>query len=157
MPGRQVGHHHVELVFLFPLVEPFGCILAGFVGVEGEHEAAGEPSQHLDVFLGEGGTARGHRPVEAHGGEAVHVGVALADDGFAVVAGEIRKLADRAADSTGEFAKLIGETTARIEHGADVSEDAERSAMSCDEIARSCSKLSDEAMTLHQLVQRFTV
>ena len=42
LPGGQRGHADLDLVLLLPLVEAVGGALAGRVGVEGQHDAAGE-------------------------------------------------------------------------------------------------------------------
>ncbi|WP_285601898.1 methyl-accepting chemotaxis protein, partial [Kineosporia sp. NBRC 101731] len=44
--------------------------------------------------------------------------------GFSVVAGEVRKLAERSADAAGEISKLVQESTRRVDEGAKVSEKA---------------------------------
>ena len=61
-----------------PLVEPFGRGQAGGVGVEGEHDVAGEALQQAHVLLGEGRAAGGDGPGHPGPVEADHVGVALA-------------------------------------------------------------------------------
>ncbi|WP_285596489.1 methyl-accepting chemotaxis protein, partial [Kineosporia sp. NBRC 101731] len=44
--------------------------------------------------------------------------------GFSVVAGEVRKLAERSADAAREISKLVQESTRRVDEGAKVSEKA---------------------------------
>jgi methyl-accepting chemotaxis protein len=63
--------------------------------------------------------------------------------GFAVVAGEVRKLAERSGDAARQIAKLINESTVRVNEGADVSSRANNALVRIQESVR----LTDEAIT----------
>ena len=80
----QVGDADFDLVLLLPSVPAFGGALAGGVGVVGQDDPPGEVLQHLEVLVGERGTASGHRVGGAGEHEAHDVGVPLADDDLAV-------------------------------------------------------------------------
>jgi methyl-accepting chemotaxis protein len=62
--------------------------------------------------------------------------------GFAVVAGEVRKLAERSGDAARQIAKLINESAARVNEGADVSDRA------CNALTRirESARLTDDAI-----------
>ncbi|WP_433832987.1 methyl-accepting chemotaxis protein [Actinoplanes sp. CA-015351] len=62
--------------------------------------------------------------------------------GFAVVAGEVRKLAERSGDAARQIAKLINESAMRVNEGADVSDRAGSALTRIRESAR----LTDEAI-----------
>ena len=99
--GGQVGHRHVDVVLLLPLVEPVGGGLPGRVGVEGQHDPPGEAACSSLTWssvraVPQVATARG-TPAR---GEADDVGVALADDDLVgvddVVLGPVQAVEDLA-------------------------------------------------------------
>ena len=79
------GHRHLDLVLLFPFVELLGGTLTGRIGVEGQHNAAGEPLENAHVLFGESRATRGHRAGHAGPMETDDVGVALAHHDLVVL------------------------------------------------------------------------
>ena len=82
-PGSRPGGSAATLTSmsnsLLPLVPLLRRALARAVGVVGQHHAAGERLQELDVLLGQRGATGGDRVRHAREREAHDVGVALAD------------------------------------------------------------------------------
>ena len=79
---REDRNGDIEVVLLFPRIDPSGCVLPGGIGIESENHTLGKTAQQLHVVFSKRGSTGRNRSRHACFKEPDDIGIALADDCF---------------------------------------------------------------------------
>ena len=79
---REDRNGDIEVVLLFPRIDPSGCVLPGGIGIESENHTLGKTAQQLHMVFSERSSAGCNGSGHAGFEETDDVGVALADNRF---------------------------------------------------------------------------